>query len=190
MLTNELIRSKFDAGLDYAAYLATAKPHERDNWHNFHARARLTHEQQRLIGGFVRAMNVVVVSGAWCGDCVQQCPMLDHIARARPDLVRVRFVDRDLHADLSDLVRICSGQRVPVAVFANEDFDFVSLFGDRTLSRYRALAARQLGPSCPLPGAPVPDDEIAATLADWVNEFERVHLLLRLSGKLRQRHAD
>lgn len=190
MLTNELLRTTFAAARPYSAYVEGGKPHEVENWSAFRHRVHLTNTQQDLIGGFVRRVQVLVVSGLWCGDCVQQCPMLDHIARARPDLVRVRFVDRDLHADLSDLVRICSGQRVPVAVFANEDFDFVSLFGDRTLSRYRALAARQLGPSCPLPGAPVPDDEIAATLADWVNEFERVHLLLRLSGKLRQRHAD
>jgi len=66
----------------------------------------------------------------------------------------------------------------------------VSAFGDRTLSRYRALAQRQLGPSCPLPGAPVPDDEIAATFQDWMDEIERVQLLCRLSTKLRTKHGD
>ena len=29
-----------------------------------------------------------------------------------------------------------------------------------------------------------------ATLQDWVDEFERAQLLVRLSPKLRQRHAD
>lgn len=75
-------------------------------------------------------------------------------------------------------------------IFLAEDDEFVSIYGDRTLSRYRALAARQLGPACPLPGAPIPDDEIAATLQDWLNEFERVQLLLRLSGRLRQKYGD
>jgi hypothetical protein len=79
---------------------------------------------------------------------------------------------------------------VPVVVFMNEDFDFVAFAGDRTLARYRALAGRLLGPSCPLPGVAVPADEVGATLQDWVDEFERVHLLLRLSPKLRQRHGD
>jgi hypothetical protein len=36
----------------------------------------------------------------------------------------------------------------------------------------------------------VSDDELAATLQDWLNEFERVQLLLRLSGRLRQKHDD
>ena len=30
----------------------------------------------------------------------------------------------------------------------------------------------------------------ADTLQDWVNEFERVQLLLRLSTRLRQKHGD
>jgi hypothetical protein len=79
---------------------------------------------------------------------------------------------------------------VPVAIFMAEDFEPVSVFGDRTLARYRALAARQLGASCPVPGAHVDADELHATLQDWLNEFERVQLVLRLSTRLREKHGD
>ena len=41
-----------------------------------------------------------------------------------------------------------------------------------------------------MPGAPVPDDELQATLQDWLDEVERVHLILRLSGRLRRKHGD
>jgi hypothetical protein len=34
------------------------------------------------------------------------------------------------------------------------------------------------------------DDSIAAVVADWLEEFERVQLILRLSGRLRQLHGD
>jgi hypothetical protein len=75
-------------------------------------------------------------------------------------------------------------------LFLAEDHELCSVFGDRPLNRYRALAARQLGASCPtgivLPGT----DETAATLQDWLNEFERVQLMLRLSARLRQKHND
>jgi hypothetical protein len=77
-----------------------------------------------------------------------------------------------------------------MAIFMAEDFEFVSLFGDRSLTRYRAIAAKQLGAACAVPGAPVPDDELAGTLQDWLDEVERVHLLLRLSTRLRQKHND
>jgi hypothetical protein len=79
---------------------------------------------------------------------------------------------------------------VPTVIWMAEDFEFVSLLGDRTLPRYRAMAARQLGPACPLPGAALPADEAAATMQAWLDEFERVQLILRLSGRLRQKHGD
>ncbi len=77
-----------------------------------------------------------------------------------------------------------------MVIYMAEDFEPVSIFGDRTLHRYRAIAAKQLGASCPLPGAPLPNEELQATLQDWLDEIERVHLLLRLSARLRQKHGD
>ncbi len=58
------------------------------------------------------------------------------------------------------------------------------------LQRYRSLAAKQLGPSCPTGILPPDKDETAATLQDWLNEVERVQLMLRLSARLRQKHGD
>ena len=142
-------------------------------------------------------MPVLVSSGVWCGDCVQQLPLLERIAEASPmasgaggKLVDVRYVDRDAHNDLAELVRICGGMRVPVAIFMAEDYEPVSIFGDRTLTRYRAIAARQIGASCAVPGAPIDTDELKGTLQDWLDEVERVHLLLRLSARLREKHGD
>jgi hypothetical protein len=77
-----------------------------------------------------------------------------------------------------------------VVLLLAEDFELCGLYGDRTLQRYRALAARQLGPSCPTGLVPPPPDELAATLSDWLGELERVQLMLRLSARLRQKHND
>ena len=52
------------------------------------------------------------------------------------------------------------------------------------------MAARQLGASCPTGIVAPAADELAATLHDWLNEFERVQLMLRLSARLRQKHND
>lgn len=190
MLTSDMLRSKFALATPYEAYIATGTPPQQASWKRIHDQAALTDAQRRLVGSFTRAMPVLVVSGVWCGDCVQQCPLLERIAEANRGRIDLRFLDRDEHMDLADRVRICGGHRVPTVIFMAEDHEFVALAGDRTLSRYRALAERHLGPSCPLPGAPVADEELAATLQDWADEFERVHLILRLSGRLRQRHGD
>lgn len=184
------LQSKHAAGKPYDAYVATGKPEQQANWKRVYDQATLTGAQQQLVGSFVRKINVIGLSGVWCGDCVQQCPLIQRIADGNRDKIDLRWVDRDEHADLQDKLTINAGKRVPVLVFCAEDYEFVSWYGDRTLSRYRAIAQRQLGPSCPLPGAPVDADEMAATLQDWLNEFERVHILLRLSGRLRQKYND
>lgn len=190
MFERDFLAREFAAAQIFERYLATGKAEQQAAWRKIYDQARVTEPQRRLLQGFVREGNVLVVSGIWCGDCVQQCPLLERIAEVNPAKIHLRFVDRDEHGELAARLRINAGDRVPVALFMAEDFAFVSVLGDRTLARYRALAARQLGPSCPLPGAPVPDDELAATLQDWLNEFERVQWLLRLSGRLRQKHGD
>lgn len=183
------LKSKFDAALPYTDYTAAGKPQHQTAWADFRARADLTDTQHALVAAFIRPLPTLVLSGTWCGDCVQQIPFIDAIDHAAPT-VTARYLDRDEHPDLADRLSLCGGLRVPVVLILNEDFDVLAVEGDRTLARYRALAARQLGPSCPLPGAPVPEDELAATRQDWVDAFERAHLMARLSTKLRQRHAD
>jgi hypothetical protein len=183
------LERKHRAGLEYNAYLAT-NPEKATRWREIQPKIALTPPQRQLLAGFTREMKVLCVSGIWCGDCVAQGPMLDAIAAANPRTIDLKWLDRDEHIDLSNLVKINAGLRVPTVIFMAEDFEPVSIFGDRTLTRYRALAAKQLGPSCPLPGAPIPQDELNATLQEWINEFERVQLLLRLSTRLREKHGD
>jgi hypothetical protein len=75
-------------------------------------------------------------------------------------------------------------------VFLSEDFEFCGSYGERTISRYRAIAHRQLGASCAT-GIVVPDkEEMHSTLADWLTEIERIQLMLRLSPRLRQKYGD
>lgn len=190
MLTPDLLRTKFDAALPFSDYLATATPEQLERWEARGKGIALTGAQQALLAGFTRRMPILVLSGTWCGDCVAQVPMLDAIARANPEAISLRLLDRDAHADLANQVTICDGLRVPTVIFMNECHDFVALLGDRTLSRYRHIAAKQLGDDCPPLGAPAPSDETADTLQDWVDQVERVQLLLRLSTKLRQMHDD
>lgn len=184
------LKQKHDAGLAYPDYLDTGTDQKKQDWTTIYDQATLTDAQTALLGSFTRKINIIVVSGVWCGDCVQQGPLIQRIADGAPQAIDLRWVDRDEHMDLQEQVKINAGNRVPIVIFCAEDYEFVSWFGDRTLTRYRAMAAKNLGGACPMPGAPVPQNELNATLADWLEHFERAHLLLRLSGRLRQIHGD
>jgi thiol-disulfide isomerase/thioredoxin len=181
---------KFAAALDYAQYLKTGTDEQRRRWSQVYDAASLSDAQTNLVRGFVREMNILIISGIWCGDCVQQCPLIARIAQGNAEKIHLRLVDRDQHRDLIEKFRVNGGDRVPVVLFLAEDFEFCGAFGDRTINRYRAIAQRQLGASCPT-GIVGPDkDELTATLGDWMDEIERVQLMLRISPRLRHKHGD
>ena len=184
------LKDKFATAPSYARYVETGTDEQQRRWQQVYSLATLTDKQRDLVAGFTRSMNILVVSGVWCGDCVQQCPLIARIAEANNARVDLRFVDRDQNHDLIERVRINAGDRIPVALMMAEDFELCAAYGERTISRYRALAIRQLGAACPT-GIAAPDkDELSATLSDWLTEIERVQLMLRLSPRLRHRHGD
>jgi hypothetical protein len=177
-------------GLKYEDFLAQhGTDDQRARWQAVHDAVRLTPHQRDLLGSFKREMHVLCLAGAWCGDCVNQCPIFHHFAQASPR-IELRFFDRDAHPDLAAEIKICGGSRVPVVVFLSEDDQMVGWYGDRTLAKYRQLAREQLGAACPTGIGPVDQDLLAAVMQDWLDEFERVQLLLRLSSRLRQLHGD
>jgi thiol-disulfide isomerase/thioredoxin len=180
----------FATALPYTAFLERhANPDQRQRWDAFHQRVALTPAQRQVLGGFVRPMPVLVLAGAWCGDCVNQCPIFAHFAATAPS-IDLRFLDRDALPDIAAHLKVCGGQRVPVVAFFSEDFAPLLFYGDKTLSAYRSAAAAQLGTSCASGAVPPPADAIAAVASDWLDQFERAHLILRLSARLREKHGD
>jgi len=136
---------RFASGLPYDSYLRTGTAEQQRRWNQVHDAARLTEAQQQLVGGFVRQMKILVFSGIWCGDCVEQCPLIHRIAEANPAKIDLRFIERPRDAELISELRINGGSRVPVVLFLSEDTQWCcATAGDRTINRYRALAFRRL----------------------------------------------
>ena len=105
-------------------------------------------------------------------------------------LIDIRYLDRDDHADVQQTLQINAGNRVPVVVFFSEDGFEVARYGDRTLSKYRQMMRDQAGSSCPI-GIQAPEESLLAQVTqDWLDEFERVQWLLRLSPRLRSLSGD
>jgi hypothetical protein len=77
-----------------------------------------------------------------------------------------------------------------VVVFSRKDWFEVSRYGERTVSTYRRLAAEQLGPACPTGLVPPAAEALTTTTTEWLIEFERAQLILRLSPRLRNKHGD
>ena len=188
---SEFWRRHFDAGSAYDDYLRASDPEKARKWTAMAERIPpLTEERRARLGGHGRRMNVLVYSGIWCGDCVRPGPMLREIAVACGDLVRIRWIDREFSQELKDELRLCGAMKVPVVVFLSEDFFEIGRFGDRMLTPYRAKLRREFGPACDAGIVPPSPEELTAEQGEWVDVFERMLLMLRLSPLLRQRYGD
>jgi hypothetical protein len=182
--------SKFEAGLPLAEFLAKyGTEAHRARWKLAAEQTSLTDEQRALLGTFTRRLNVLVLAGAWCGDCSAQCPIFERIAEAAP-VITTRYLDRDEHADVQDALQINGGNRVPVVVFFSEDGYEVARYGERTLARYRQLVSQLTGEGCASGFVKGDDPTQRAVVQEWLNEFERVQWILRLSPRLRRLHND
>jgi hypothetical protein len=116
---------------------------------------------------------------------------MQRIAEANLAMIRLRYVLRcEQHADLVVKAPINAGFRVPITWFMADDFEPVAWFGDRTLSRYRSIARKTLPHAQTTVLPEPPDDPVHEVLREVINEFERVHLLLRLSSRLSAKYGD
>lgn len=181
--------AKFSEGLTYSAFLDKyGSPDQKRRWNDFFHCVSLSDAQKALLGSFRRQMKVIVMAGTWCGDCVNQCPMFEHIAKACP-LIDIRYFDRDANPDLAAAMQTCGAARVPSVVFLSEDGFVCGRYGDRTLSKYRSIVGATSGATCST-GIALGDDLTLSVLQDWLDEFERIQWMLRTSGRLRQLHGD
>jgi thiol-disulfide isomerase/thioredoxin len=157
----------------------------RQRWQTAYERATMTAAQRALLAGFRREMHLLCLAGTWCGDCVRDGAILQRIVEAAPR-VTLRFLDREENPEIAQALSINDGLRIPIVVFLSEDFIECARYGERTLATYRKMAAERLEGQAP--GAP--EEHYAAVVQDWMNEIERVQLLLRLSPRLRAKHED
>lgn len=194
----DALRRSFDQGLSFENLcIAAEAAGQLGPWRERHAQLSLTDAQRGVVAGFTREMHVLCLTGPWCGDCALQGAAMQRTAEANPEKIHLRFLARaEEHAELVVKSQVNGGFRVPVTYLLAEDFAPVIAMGDRTLSRYRGMAAKALPPDEAAAlgvgeDARGPDfDPLAAVLQECLDFFERGHLLLRLSGRLRHLHND
>lgn len=180
----------YDNALPYREFLDRyGTDTHRLRWKAVYDRTQLTPEQRVLVGGFQREMRLLCVAGTWCGDCVREGPILQRLAEESPK-VELRFLDRDENPDLAKELSINDGLRIPTVVFLSEDYFEILRYGERTLATYRKMAAERLGSACPTGVVPPGEEYLSTVVQEWMNEVERVQLLLRLSPRLRALHGD
>ena len=101
-----LLLDVFSSALPYDQYLATGTEDQRRRWMQVYNIAQLDAPRQQLVAGFQREIKILIHSGIWCGDCVEQCPLIQRIAEANSAKIDLRFVERQMNSELSEELRI------------------------------------------------------------------------------------
>jgi hypothetical protein len=180
----------YDFGLLYDDFFSQhGTPQDRTRWDAVKQRVQITQEQTRLLTTFKRTMKVLVLAGAWCGDCANNAPIFERFAAIAPG-IQLRYLDRDAFPEVQKELTINGGNRVPVVVFFSEDGHEAGRYGERTLSTYRRLVATELRDLRAGASAVSAEHQLAEVVADWLREFERIQYILRLSPRLRRLHGD
>ena len=87
-------RSVFQRALPYGSFLQHyATEEQRARWARVYDATELSAEQTELLKSFRRKMNVLCLAGAWCGDCVNVCPIFQRFAEATHN-IQLTFVHR------------------------------------------------------------------------------------------------
>ena len=187
---SDLFERVFHDADSYGDYLLTGNNRERAAWARAEAALpALPDDAQIRLDPARRIVNVLCLSGIWCGDCVRSVPIVARLAQAAGPSVDFRLVDRDAIPELRDELRVLGAMRVPMVVFLTEDFHEIGRYGDRPLTVYRDKAVTELGAACPLPGS-ADGGALAAETDEWLDVFERMILMARLAPPLRARHGD
>lgn len=92
-------RPVFQRALRYGDFLEKHGTAEnRARWQQVYDATTLSAEQADLLGSFRRKMSVLCLAGAWCGDCVNACPIFQRFAE-HSLLIDLRFVNRERDFD-------------------------------------------------------------------------------------------
>lgn len=186
----EFLRSHFEQGLSLEGFLDSLDTDHQGAWRQRYEQLKLSEAQHALLDSFTRDMKLLCLTGPWCGDCALQGAALGRLSEACPDHIELRFLPRDESwAELVVSSMINAGTRVPVTWLMAEDFEPCARVGDRTLSRYRSMARKALGPNANVMADP-PENPVQEVMQEMLDEIERVQWMLRLSPRLREQYGD
>lgn len=131
-------RERFEQGMSYDAYKARMT-RNRERLEANEATVVLNAEDEAFFAGLPQQIHVLVITEDWCGDAMNNIPVLVCLARAG-DRLDLRFVLRDQNPDLMARY-LKDGQHHSIPVFVFFDANFREL--GHWIERPAAISAKQ-----------------------------------------------
>jgi hypothetical protein len=133
------LKARYESGLEWEAWLASDDTNVERMRANYKA-VTLTEADLRFLEGVERAVHILAIGEAWCGDVARQFPIMARMAAASPNL-HMRIIGRDDQLDVMERYLSNGGLAIPVFVFFNDQFIEVGNWKARP-ARCREIIAR------------------------------------------------
>ena len=131
-------RERFEQGLTYAQYRAQMTRNQQ-RFDETERTVALAPEDVQFFKSLPQTLHVLVLAEDWCGDVINNLPLLGRLAEASGKL-NLRVFLRDQNLDLMDQF-LKDGQHRSIPVFAFFDEDFRNL--GHWIERPAAISAKQ-----------------------------------------------
>lgn len=131
-------RERFEQGMTYEAYKAQMT-RNRDRLEENERTVQLPREELAFFAQLPRPLHVLVLAEDWCGDVVNNLPVLVRLAQAGGRL-NLRIFLRDQNLDIIDQY-LNKGQyrSIPVFVFFDQDFRELGHWIERPAAMYALM---------------------------------------------------
>jgi len=135
-------RERFESGMTYDEWKA-GMTRNRERFEQLEGRVEITPEDLAAFRRLPQPLNVLVLAEDWCGDVINNLPVLGRLA-AESGTLNVRVFLRDHHPDLMDQY-LNQGQykSIPVFAFFDDSFREVGRWIERPASVTEARERRR-----------------------------------------------
>jgi hypothetical protein len=170
-------RERFEAGMTYDEWKA-GMTRNRERFETLEGRVEILPEDLAAFRRLLTPLNVLVLAEDWCGDVINNLPVLGRLA-AESGTLNLRIFLRDQHPDLMDQY-LNQGQykSIPVFAFFDDDFREIGRWIERpaSVTRAREEKRREIyarNPEFGSPDAPVDQlpEEVRTRLAGQVADM-------------------
>ncbi len=114
-------KAKIHEGLTWDEWLAGTSGAAADKMRSIYEKLELTDDDVTFLKSIRTKIHILCLSESWCGDCVQQVPIMARLCAENPK-INFRIIGRDDNLDVMDRYLFNSAAVIPVFVFFNENF--------------------------------------------------------------------
>jgi selenoprotein W-related protein len=155
-------RERFEQGMSYQAY-KEQMTRNRERLEANEAAVQLDPEDVAFFANLPKPLNVLVLAEDWCGDVINNLPVIGKLAEAT-DKLDLRILLRDQHLDIMDqYLHKGEFRSIPAVIILDENFQALGHWNERpdAVTELQAQMRRDLFTNDPLLKAYTPETPFA-----------------------------